>query len=531
MVLWRSWLWVWVTVLQPCTGQFQMPEHGFCQPISIPLCTDVAYNQTIMPNLLGQNSQEDAGLEVHQFYPLVKVRCSGDLKFFLCSVYAPVCTVLERPIPPCRALCERARRGCEALMNRFGFQWPERLRCQNFPVQGAGEICVGQNTTEGPTSTPILPEARTPNSGANPPFSCPLQLQVPPHLSYHLLGAKDCAAPCEPATPGGLMYFSQDQLQAGRLWVGVGSALCLGGSLFTLLTHLLDTRRFRYPERPLVFLSGCYAMVALAHGAGVLLGDRAACVDRFREGGYKLVVQGTGRGACTALFVILYFFGTASSVWWVVLSLSWFLSAGMKWGPEALEASSQYFHLAAWAVPAVQTVTVLWVGQVDGDPLTGVCYVGVRSAGALRGFVLAPLLLYLLAGTSFLLAGFVSLVRIRTIMKGDGAETEKLEKLMVRIGVLGALYAVPAAAVVACCFYEQNLRGQWDLGWRLQTCGRFAVPCPTGTARPAAPDFTVFMMKHLMTMVGGITAGFWVWSRKTLQSWRRFYQRLTGSDL
>ncbi|KAJ0047348.1 hypothetical protein NL108_002528 [Boleophthalmus pectinirostris] len=42
-----------------------IPEHGFCQPISIPLCTDIAYNQTIMPNLLGHTNQEDAGLEVH----------------------------------------------------------------------------------------------------------------------------------------------------------------------------------------------------------------------------------------------------------------------------------------------------------------------------------------------------------------------------------------------------------------------------------------------------------------------------------
>ena len=40
------------------------PEHGFCQPISIPLCTDIAYNQTIMPNLVGHYNQEDAGLEV-----------------------------------------------------------------------------------------------------------------------------------------------------------------------------------------------------------------------------------------------------------------------------------------------------------------------------------------------------------------------------------------------------------------------------------------------------------------------------------
>nr|5T44_A Chain A, Frizzled-7 [Homo sapiens]5T44_B Chain B, Frizzled-7 [Homo sapiens] len=139
---------------QPYHGEkgISVPDHGFCQPISIPLCTDIAYNQTILPNLLGHTNQEDAGLEVHQFYPLVKVQCSPELRFFLCSMYAPVCTVLDQAIPPCRSLCERARQGCEALMNKFGFQWPERLRCENFPVHGAGEICVGQNTSDGGNS-------------------------------------------------------------------------------------------------------------------------------------------------------------------------------------------------------------------------------------------------------------------------------------------------------------------------------------------------------------------------------------------
>jgi len=49
------------------------PHHGRCEPITIPLCKDIQYNETIMPNLLLHEKQEDAGLEVHQFYPLVKV--------------------------------------------------------------------------------------------------------------------------------------------------------------------------------------------------------------------------------------------------------------------------------------------------------------------------------------------------------------------------------------------------------------------------------------------------------------------------
>lgn len=496
-------------------------EHGSCQLISIPLCSDIAYNQTIMPNLLGHADQDQAGLEVHQFYPLVEVQCSTELRFFLCSIYAPVCTLLERAIPPCRSLCERARRGCEALMNTFGFQWPEKLRCGNFPVDGGSQICVGFSGAEVAT---LPPRAQTSRS-----FLCPAQLRVPPQLGYRFLGAQDCGAPCEASQPDGLLYFGEEEVKVGRQWVGAWSGLCCASTLLTLLTHLLDHRRFGYPERPLVFLWGCSFMVAAAYASGFLLEDSVACVGRFGKAGFRVVVQGGRKKGCTLLFMVVYFFSMASAIWWVILALSWFLSAALQWSPEAIGGRSPYFHLAAWAVPALQTLTAVATGQVDGDLLTGVCYVGVSSVDALRTFVLAPLLLCLLAGTSLLLAVFVSLFRIRAIMKRDGARTEELEKLMVRMGALGVSYTVPAAIVVACCFYEHTFRPQWDRSWRLRTCRRFAVPCPAGDVASATPDFTVFMLKYLMTMMVGITSGFWICSEKTLQAWRSVFTRLEAA--
>lgn len=117
---------------------------GPCQPIQVSLCKDLAYNMTILPNLLGHNTQEEAGMELHQFFPLVKVQCSPHLQFFLCNVYLPVCTVLERPLPPCRHLCLTAKDGCEDLMNKFGFQWPQSLDCNKFPESTDG-LCISES--------------------------------------------------------------------------------------------------------------------------------------------------------------------------------------------------------------------------------------------------------------------------------------------------------------------------------------------------------------------------------------------------
>ncbi|XP_061159826.1 frizzled-2 [Syngnathus typhle] len=508
-----------------------IPEHGFCQPISIPLCNDIAYNQTIMPNLVGHYNQDDAGLEVHQFYPLVKVQCSPDLKFFLCSMYAPVCTVLEKAIPPCRSICERAKQGCEALMNKFGFQWPDRLRCENFPVLGDGQICVGQNDSSTAT-VPPLPVPGTQGVSVVPGhdrvFRCPAALVVPPYLNYMFLEEKDCAAPCEPARGGGYMFFNDKEIHFSRIWILIWSVLCCASTLFTVTTYLVDMQRFRYPERPIIFLSGCYTMVSIAYIAGFFLGDKVVCNESFNPDGFKTIVQGTKKEGCTILFMMLYFFSMASSIWWVILSLTWFLAAGMKWGHEAIEAHSQYFHLAAWAVPAVKTISILAIGQIEGDVLSGVCFVSLSNLDPLRGFVLAPLFIYLFIGTSFLLAGFVSLFRIRTIMKHDGTKTEKLERLMVRIGVFSVLYTVPATIVIACFFYEQAFRPHWERSWVSHSCRSLAIPCPAQTGPRMTPDFTVYMIKYLMTLIVGITSGFWIWSGKTLHSWHKFYTRLTN---
>jgi len=47
--------------------------QGRCETITIPMCKDMPYNETFLPNLMGHATQEEAGYEVHQYYALVKV--------------------------------------------------------------------------------------------------------------------------------------------------------------------------------------------------------------------------------------------------------------------------------------------------------------------------------------------------------------------------------------------------------------------------------------------------------------------------
>ena len=131
-----------------------LTSHGKCEPIRVPMCKDMPYNETIVPNLLNHQSQDDAGLELAQFIPIVRSQCSRVMPVFLCYFYVPVCTVLDEPIPPCRSICQQARIECEPTMTKFGFQWPDSLNCEKFPDKG---LCVGEKveTTPTPTHGPV----------------------------------------------------------------------------------------------------------------------------------------------------------------------------------------------------------------------------------------------------------------------------------------------------------------------------------------------------------------------------------------
>ncbi|XP_064095025.1 frizzled-2-like [Macrobrachium nipponense] len=525
-----------------------LPRHNRCEPITITLCKDLQYNTTIMPNLLKHHTQEEAGMEVHQFFPLVKVKCSGDLQFFLCSVYVPVCTIMERPLPPCRHLCLSAKDGCEDLMNKFGFQWPESLDCNKFPAGPHEELCVGENNTAPHDPPPSFPEPRPPVGGtqyAGKAFQCPAHFKVPKRLEYKLrvgtVEAPDCGAPCNG------MFFNEEELNFSRNWVGGWAAVCLASTTFTIASFLADVRRFRYPERPIIFISMCYWFIAATYVVGLFQGDKIACdepweppqyLPELREHMVRTITQGVDREWCTIVFMTLYFFSMAASIWWVVLTLTWFLAAGLKWSHEAIENNSAWFHLAAWAIPAVKTIVILATENVEGDVMTGVCFVGLWNVRALQGFVLAPLFFYLVMGTIFLLTGFVSLFRIRTIMKHDGTKTDKLERFMVRIGVFSVLYTVPATVLVACLFYEQAYHDEWMVAWQRDKCQirdepwvSYTINCPPNVDHDtplSKPDFIFFMIKYLSTLVVGITSGFWVWSGKTLAVWKNCYNRCFG---
>ncbi|XP_028250139.1 secreted frizzled-related protein 3 isoform X1 [Parambassis ranga] len=125
-----------------------------CEPVRIPLCRSMPWNMTKMPNHLHHSTQDNAVLAIEQFEGLLGTGCSPDLLFFLCAMYAPICTIdfQHEPIKPCKGVCERAKSGCEPVMKRYNHSWPDSLACSELPLYDRG-VCISPEAivkAEGP---------------------------------------------------------------------------------------------------------------------------------------------------------------------------------------------------------------------------------------------------------------------------------------------------------------------------------------------------------------------------------------------
>lgn len=129
----------------------------------------------------------------------------------------------------------------------------------------------------------------------------------------------------------------------------------------------------------------------------------------------------------------------------------------------------------------------------------------------ITGVLCGPFISLPLVGVAFLIAGFIALLRVQSQDRVNGVKSAKIENLMIRVGIFSLLYTIPAAIVIACLLYEYASRDSWYLRDTIHS----------------EPKMEIFMLKVFMTLVVGITSGMWIWSSKTINSWRNFAVKLT----
>lgn len=195
---------------EPLHGRsYSKPPQCLDIPADLPLCHTVGYKRMRLPNLLEHESLAEVKQQASSWLPLLAKRCHSDTQVFLCSLFAPVC--LDRPIYPCRSLCEAVRAGCAPLMEAYGFPWPEMLHCHKFPLDN--DLCIavqfGHLPATAPPGSAFAPRAPRTDFLPKPSSVLPDRRQAPIYTAYI-------------QRPGTVSFFLPTFINL-RLWVFSGS--------------------------------------------------------------------------------------------------------------------------------------------------------------------------------------------------------------------------------------------------------------------------------------------------------------------
>lgn len=530
-----------------------MSDNGFCSGIN--------YTNFATPNLRNGTEEREIDAELLTYVILYSSGCSNALVHLLCAYYKPPChSTVNTPafrLPPCRELCLYVRQTCEpALMDfRATVTWPDHLNCEQFKPNNETVCFPGFSDLESYQSKltlPIIPAAATPvdvqradrfwappttappsvtpcPSGACPSTNCPSRLRPGnmsgDYLLYHLAGEPNCGVPCRHST-------HTSQASTVPAIVLVFSILGIIATLFVIATFLIDRDRFQYPERPIVYLAVCYLIIMLVFLVGStskLADSPLACspetstspsfvFQRLPQSNFDLLTPQSG--GCVAVFVFLYFAVMASLVWWNILTFTWFLAAALKWAEEAIGKFWILYHFLAWGIPTVQTIIAMAVQLVDGDQLSGICYIGNSNNTGLAVFVFVPMVVYLVIGLVFLTIGLVSLFQIHQQLAKDRTKSRRLSRLIFRVGLFSSLYCIPNLILLLIYLFELAMKEQWQ---RAILCGEGSniAGCSGVSQTSLKSGYPALVIKYMVWMVVACSISVWVVSWKTVMAWKK----------
>ena len=153
-------------------------EYGrlecLCEPVSAEICTRQYKYSTTFPNKVNGFSSVNDALREFESFPIGSLAlqtCSSMLVNFICFYYFPPCLrdLDCKAIGPCDSLCEQVRLGCEPLLLKNNYTWPDHLDCSKFPSSDSESAYSGSaysgsadSETADPYCIPAILSASTP---------------------------------------------------------------------------------------------------------------------------------------------------------------------------------------------------------------------------------------------------------------------------------------------------------------------------------------------------------------------------------
>ncbi|XP_009994652.1 PREDICTED: LOW QUALITY PROTEIN: smoothened homolog [Chaetura pelagica] len=415
---------------------------------------------------------------------------------------------------PSQTLCQATRAPCTIVERERG--WPDFLKCttDRFPEGCPNEVQNIKFNSSGQCEAPLV-RTDNPKSWYEDVEGCGIQCQNP--------------------------LFTEKEHREMHVYIAAFSSVTIFCTFFTLATFVADWRNSnRYPAVILFYVNACFFVGSIGWLAQFMDGARDEIVCRA-DGTMRLGEPTSNETlSCVIIFVIVYYSLMSGVIWFVMLTYAWHTSfKALGTTSQPLLGKTSYFHLITWSIPFVLTVAILAVAQVDGDSVSGICFVGYKNYRYRAGFVLAPIGLVLIVGGYFLIRGGCQLFSIKSNHPGLLSEkaASKINETMLRLGIFGFLAFGFVFITFGCHFYDFFNQAEWERSFREYVLCEANVTIATQTNKPI-PDCEIKNRPSLLVekinlfaMFGtGVSMSTWVWTKATLLIWKRTWCRLTGQS-
>ncbi|XP_069556416.1 protein smoothened [Brachyistius frenatus] len=483
-----------------------------CEALKYNTClgSPLPYTHTSLILAEDSNTQEEAFEKLTMWSGLRNApRCWTVIQPLLCAVYMPKCENGCVELPS-QSLCLATRRPCSIVDQERG--WPGFLKCDKFPLGCSNEVQKLKFNTSGQCEAPLV-KTDIQSSWYKDVEGCGIQCDNPLFTEEE-----------------------HDDMHAYIAYFGTITLLC---TFFTLATFLADWKNSnRYPAVILFYINACFFVGSIGWLAQFLDGAREEIVCKSDNTMRLGEPSSSETLSCVTIFIIVYYSLMSGVIWFVMLTYAWHTSfKALGTTQQPLSGRTSYFHMVTWSIPFILTVAILAIAEVDGDSVSGICFVGYKNYKYRAGFVLAPIGVVLVVGGYFLIRGVMTLFSIKSNHPGLLSEkaASKINETMLRLGIFGFLAFGFVFITFGCHFYDFFNQAEWERSFREYVLCEANVTIASQTNKPI-PECTIKNRPSLMvekinlfSMFGtGIAMSTWVWTKATILIWKRTWCKIIG---
>ncbi|XP_017086923.2 protein smoothened [Drosophila bipectinata] len=438
-------------------------------------------------------------------------KCWAAIQPFLCAVFKPKCENIngqDMVYLPSYEMCRMTLEPCRILYNTTFF--PKFLRCNEtlFPAKCTNGARDMKFNVTGQCLSPLVPTDTA--------------------ASYYP-GIEGCGVRCKDP-----LYTDDEHRQIHKLIAWAGS-LCLLSNLFVVATFIIDWKNAnKYPAVIVFYINLCFLIACVGWLLQFTSGSREDIVCR-KDGTLRHSEPTTGENlSCIAIFVLVYYFLTAGMVWFVFLTYAWHWRA-MGHVQDRIDKKGSYFHLVAWSLPLVLTITTMAFSEVDGNSIVGICFVGYINHSMRAGLLLGPLCGVILIGGYFITRGMVMLFGLKHFandIKSTSA-SNKIHLIIMRMGVCALLTLVFILVAIACHVTEFRHAKEWSLSFReFIICKISSVFEDKSTCLiQNRPSVGILQLHLLCLFSSGIVMSTWCWTPSSIETWKRYIRKKYGKEV